>query len=260
MAVLVRCNHCGAPHRVVAAGERFRCDYCRGWNYLQGTTGREELVCPSTTSASRIRESVLRHLQQRGLSCLSLQLEERVSLPLWQLVSQQGEELLLPAALLDETALSGMQAPALELVPRDDPRAAAGAIPSSAALEISREQAEATALAGFQEPDSTLETVRLIWLSLVPVRLSFRNGTVHRGFYLDGADRVLLGSLPASAGDESLRLELAVGLPGFLLICLVLGSFCREWGLRIVALLAFSTVSWLMFRSFLPARVKEGRS
>jgi hypothetical protein len=245
---------------VVAAGERFRCDYCRGWNYLQGTIGREELVCPTTTSASRVRESVLRHLQQRGLSCLSLQLEERVSLPLWQLVSQQGEELLLPAALLDETAISGMQAPALELVSRDDPRAAGGAISASATLQISREQAEATALASFQEPDSTLETVRLIWLSLVPVRLTFRNGIVHRGFYLDGADRVLLGSLPDSAADESLRVELAVGLAGFFLLCLVLGSLCRDWGLRIVALLTCSAVGWLMFRSFFPAWVKEKRS
>ncbi len=256
MAVLVRCNHCGAPHRVVAADERFRCDYCRGWNYLQGSAGSEELVCPTTTSSSRIKESVLRHLRQRGLSCRALQLEERISLPLWQLVSQQGEELLLPAALLDEAAISGMQAPALQLVARDDPRAA-GSVIASSALEISREQAEETALASFQEPDSTLQTVRLIWLSLVPVRLSFQSGTVHRGFYLDGADRVLLGSLPAAAGDESLRMELALGLAGFFLLCLAVGALSHEWGTRIVLLLACSAGSWLLFRSLLPAWGKE---
>ncbi len=256
MAVLVRCNHCGAPHRVVAAGERFRCDYCRGWNYLQGSTGSEELVCPTRTSSSRIRESVLRDLRERGLSCRTLRLEDRISLPLWQLVSQQGEELLLPGALLEEAAISGMQAPALELVPRDDPRAAAITI-AATEPEISREQAEATALASFQEPDSTLQTVRLIWLSLVPVRISFSSGTVHQGFYLDGADRVLLGSLPDSAGDESLRMELALGLAGFFLACLAVGALCREWGTRIVLLLACSACSWLLFRSLLPAWGRE---
>lgn len=258
MAVLVRCNHCGAPHRVVAAGERFRCDYCRGWNVLEDSAGSEELVCPTTTRSARIKDSVLRHLHQLGLSCLSVKMEARVPLPVWQLVSQHGEELFLPAALRHEPVITSLQAPALHLVSRDDPKAQGIEMPASA-LEVSQDQAEAAALASFQESDSTLQSVRLIWLSLVPLRVRFRSGS-HTGFYLDGADRVLLGSLPDAAGDEALRPELALGLTGFLVLCLVLGALCRAWGTRILVLLACAGASWFFFRSILPTWVKERRS
>lgn len=252
MATLVRCVHCGAPHRAVSARERFVCSYCKGSNRLESSSHFEELVCPVRKSSSRVRQAVIRDLQLRGLPQLPVKTEASRFLPVWQLISAEGEEFLLPAGSRDHPVASAVRPPAAPLLARDDPELGALAgLPE--APEIPREEAEASGLASFDHGDAPIESIRLLWYAVTPVVVKTRVGSL-QGLFLEGAEKLLLEPIPPAASDEPLRAELLLSLIIFFVSCLVWGAQADGWFPRILGLGVVCAGAWLWFRKLLPRR------
>lgn len=250
MAVLVRCSHCGAPHRSVSARERFVCDYCKGLNILHEETSLEELICPASTPSVRILDMVRQQFLARDLPSFPAELDPPRLLPVWQIVSREGEECLVAAALRELPMVEALRPPALPLVSKAE-ALLMGQERTALPLEIPREEAEATALASFDDGDALLEAVRLIWLPVVTLRVKTPAGTV-RGLYLEGADRLLLEPVPSSAGDEAARPAWIIALAALFAMDLVLGRGLHAWPLKVAMLAAGSALAWVVFRLFLP--------
>ncbi len=256
MALLVRCSHCGAPHRSVSARERFVCDYCKGLNILHEETSLEELVCPVDPSMTRVLDTVHLHLMARGLSAPTIRLEAARRLPVWQIVSREGEEVFLPAALRDLAAVEALRPPALPLVSKAE-ALLEGEGPPALPLEISREEAEKTALATFDDPEAPLEAVRLIWLPVVPLRVKTRVGEV-RGLYLEGAERLLLETIPPGAADESGGERWMVAVIALFAVDLLVGALLPTWPLRIAGLALSTALMWVVFRGLAEQLTRSG--
>ncbi len=252
MALLVRCSHCGAPHRSVSARERFVCDYCKGLNVLHEERLLEELVCPVAPVASRVLDTVRLHLMTRGLPSFPVELDAARRLPFWQIVSTEGEECFLPAAWRQMPAVEALRPPAAPLVGKAE-AVLMGEGPPAVPLEISREEAEKTALASFEQDDALLEVVRLIWLPVVPLRVSTPSAVV-QGLYLGGAERLLLESIPPEASDAEFRWEWVGALAALFGSSLLLGATIGGWTERLVALSVDAAVLWIVLRGVLPGR------
>ncbi len=254
MATLVRCVHCGAPHRAVSARERFVCSYCRGSNRIESGLRFEELVCPLRRSPTLVRQAVQRDLQLRGLPELPVETEHSCFLPIWQVISAEGEEFLLPAGLRDHPQAASARPPGAPLLGRKDPELGeVTGLPD--APEISRDEAEASALASFEHPEAPIESIRLLWYAVTPVRVRTRVGPL-QGLFLEGADKLLLESVPPAARDETLRTELLFSLIAFFALCLFWGGSDQGWGMRILGLSLACAGAWVWFRKFLPGRAK----
>lgn len=255
MATLVRCVHCGAPHRAVSVRERFVCAYCRGSNRLESVTRHEELVCPGRRSSKDVREAVLRELQLRGLRELRVRTRESRFLPIWQLISAEGEEFLLPADMAGDSLAAGVRPPAAPLISRSDPSARdLGDLPRAPA--VPREEAESAALAAFEHAEAPIESTRLLWYAVTPVELGTRVGTL-RGLFLEGADKLILEAVPPAARDEPLRPELLFSLLAFLSCCLLWGSWADSVPALVLGLALCCGGAWLWFRRLLPSRQKD---
>ena len=96
MRGVVRCDHCGAPHRREAASTRFRCDWCGGDNRVEVVRLVEELILAADDRtrdpATRVREA----LGSRGLRGATLNPQAPRWAGLWQVVNEDGEEFLAP--------------------------------------------------------------------------------------------------------------------------------------------------------------------
>ncbi len=96
MRGVVRCDHCGAPHRRDAASTRFRCDWCGGDNRVEAIRLVEELLLAaddhSRDPATRVREA----FGCRGLREVVLSPSPHRWVGIWQVVNDEGEEFLSP--------------------------------------------------------------------------------------------------------------------------------------------------------------------
>lgn len=252
MATLVRCVHCGAPHRVVSSRERFVCSYCQGSNRLESGLQFEELVCPLRCSATRVENAVQRDLQLRGLAELPVRVEASRFVPVWQFVSAEGEEFLLPAGMRDHPITASLRPPASPLMSREDP-ALGNPEGLPLAPELSRQEAEAAALATFEHPEAPIECIRLLWYAITPVRVSTRVGELD-GLFLEGAEKLVLEAVPPAARDEPLRAELLVSLLAYFAATIAVGAASESWPARILAVGGCVLAAWFWFRKLLPRR------
>ncbi len=232
MAVLVCCPRCGAPHRIAASLTRFTCDYCQGLAEVSGSPGVEELVVPLIASPVAAQDQARRALLLAGARRFRIHVEPPRSVAMWQIVSRAGEEHVLPAPA---DALPGarlLRLPAAPLVQRGDPRAAGLEPLPQPGVDLPH--ALAAARAAFEEPEAPIEAARLVWLSVAPLTVETSGATV-RGFYLAGAERVLLEPLPDAALQPPVDGRRVQFLAAFLTLSLLAGVAVHDPAWRAAA-------------------------
>ncbi len=243
MARLVACPQCGSTHRSVAEQTRFTCDYCQNLVVVDRRIRVEEFVVPARVDVAQARAWAQRWLEAQGVVRPQVVTQTPTQVPYWHVSSGGGEEATLPAVELDSTLLRRLSLPALPVVARDQTRGAFDQLPVPT---VTREEAEATALASFRETDPSVVGMRLVWIPVVPLRAR-ANGDEIQGFFLCGTDKVMFEPIPASARCRPGEPTRLMTYASFAVLALVMGMSVAGFWPRALGeggLVALALVAW----------------
>lgn len=245
MRGVVRCDHCGAPHRREAASTRFRCDWCGGDNRVEPIRLVEELLLAaddhSRDPATRVREA----FGCRGLGDVVLTPSPHRWVGLWQVVNDEGEEFLSPVQHGDvgERVLRTLPAAPLR-TPDDQPPGWARDLPPRPSPEHDADSIVEAARATFDSPDSDVVLVRLVWMGVA--EFTVRYGDENSGaVQILGTDRVIFENIPEVRTTAPVVPERLYAWGLFVSGALLLGMLVPEAGPR----LAFET-GWFAIAGF----------
>lgn len=197
MRGVVRCDHCGAPHRREAASTRFRCDWCGGDNRVEAIQLVEELIFAADDRtrdpATRVREA----LGSRGLQGARVTPRDCRWFGVWQVVNADGEEFVAPVAatLGEEPVIRILPAGPMKALGEDEPSWATD-LPTRPAPGEDTEEVIAAARATFDAAETDVVLVRLLWLGIAEFDLEY-SGRRFAATQILGTDRVLFETLPA---------------------------------------------------------------
>lgn len=196
MRGVVRCDHCGAPHRRDAASTRFRCDWCGGDNRVETVRLVEELILAandhSRDAATRVREA----FGCRGLGDVVLTPSPHRWVGLWQVVNDEGEEFLSPVQQgeFGERVLRTLPAAPLR-APDEDPPGWARDLPPRPSPEHDADSIVEAARANFGSADSEVVLVRLVWIGVAEFMVRYGDQT-SGALQILGTDRVIFENIP----------------------------------------------------------------
>jgi hypothetical protein len=251
MGGVVRCHHCGAPHRRETASTRFRCDWCGGDNRVEAMRLVEELVLAtddhSRDPATRVREA----LGSRGLRGTAVTPQPARWAALWQVVNAEGEEYLSPALASDGTELPVRTLPAgpLRLLTEDLPGWTASLGPRPSTEETADSIVDA-ARATFDKADADVVLVRLVWVGVQEFGLRWA-GESFGAIQILGTDRVIFDRLPRQRATAPLIPERLALFGGFAAAAIAVGVLVKDPVARLVmeaALMAAGTLIWMVRR------------
>ncbi|RKZ13507.1 hypothetical protein DRQ32_01435 [bacterium] len=240
MRGVVRCDHCGAPHRREAASTRFRCDWCGGDNRVQTHEIMEELILAADDHtkdpATRVREA----LGSRGFERATLTPRPARWIGIWQVVNDDGEEFTAPVTSVgqDDAFLRTLPAGPLQGLAAEAPAWVSDLPPRPDTDHDSRTIVEA-ARADFDSPEANVVLVRLVWIGIQ----EFMVGHQKRGFaatQIIGTDRVLFESLPSARTMPAPVTERLAAFAVFAAGALILGVLVQDS----IARLAFE-LGWI---------------
>jgi hypothetical protein len=251
MRGVVRCDHCGAPHRRDAASTRFRCDWCGGDNRVEAVRLVEELLLAADDRtrdpATRVREA----LGSRGLRAATVHSRAQRWAALWQVVNEHGEEFLAPVSstTATEPALRSLPAGPLRLLDDDPPSWTTGLDPRPA-IDQDADTVVKAAQASFDDADSAVVLVRLVWIGVAEFKVSYR-GQTFGALQVLGTDRVIFETLPDARTSEALIPERLATFAAFIVGAILLGVVVDEAGPRLAleaSWLALGTLFWFIRR------------
>ena len=251
MRGVVRCDHCGAPHRREAARTRFRCDWCGGDNRVEAVRLVEELLLAADDRtrdpATRVREA----LGSQGLRGATVHPRAKRWVALWQVVNEDGEEFLSPvsATSLEEPVLRSLPAGPLRLLVEDQPSWVTNLDPRPS-IDEDADTIVKAAQANFDEPESPVVLVRLVWIGVAEFMVSY-DGQSFGALQVLGTDRVVFESLPAVRSSASLIPERLAAFGIFIAVAIAMGLLVDDPGPRLVVeagWLALGTLFWLIRR------------
>lgn len=251
MRGVVRCDHCGAPHRREAASTRFRCDWCGGDNRVEVVRLVEELILATDDHtrdpATRVREE----LGSRGLRGATITPQPSRWAGLWQVVNEDGEEFLAPVAstVVDEPVLRALPAGPLRTL-GDDPPGWASDLPERPATDHDSESVVQAARAAFDAAESPVVLVRLVWIGIAEFTASY-GGQGFGVVQVLGTDRVIFETLPAARTSSSVVKERLLAFGTFVGGAAVLGVIIPEAGPRLafeLGWLALGSLYWMIRR------------
>jgi hypothetical protein len=251
MGGVVRCDHCGAPHRREAARTRFRCDWCGGDNRVEAVRLVEELLLAaddhSRDPATRVREA----LGSRGLRGAAIHPRAKRWVALWQVVNEDGEEFLSPVAATTgaEPVLRTLPAGPMRQ-PDDDPPSWTANLDPRPPIGEDADTIVAAARASFDDADTPVVLVRLVWVGVAEFNASY-GGRSFGVLQILGTDRVIFESLPEVRSSGSLIPERLAAFGLFLVGAVAVGLLVDEAMPRLAfeaGWLALGTLFWLVRR------------
>lgn len=257
MRGVVRCDHCGAPHRREAASTRFRCDWCGGDNRVEVRRLVEELVLAaddhSRDPATRIHEA----LGRRGLVATALHPRTPRWVGVWQVVNEDGEAFNAPvrATVQHEPVIRTLPAGTLRGI-EEGPPAWAGQLPARPELDEDSRTIVEAARADFDAQDAPVTLVRLVWIGVAEFVVNVGEDAFQVAQIL-GTDRVVFERAPAAPAPGPPVGERLFSWAVFLAGAVVLGVVVRDPGARLaseVGWLALGLFFWLLRRDVVGAR------
>lgn len=245
MARRQRCPQCGAPHRLLAAQSRFRCDYCSALVELREEAKFEIWQIGSMRSARDAERCAHRWLRERDLPGARVLVDGPLWAVAWQVNSRDGEEFHRdcsprPHPLLQQLPLpAGARVdPDVELTP-----------PTADRAEI-----EAAAQASFRDPKAAIESTRLLYQPLQRLRLRLADGREVPALYLCAGDQLLVAPIPAAARLRRPDAALLARYGIFATFCLATGAIVDPWPARAFAMAFAFTAGSLLWRAFVGAK------
>jgi hypothetical protein len=251
MRGVVRCDHCGAPHRRDAASTRFRCDWCGGDNRVEAIRLVEELLLAaddhSRDPATRVREA----FGCRGLREVVLSPSPHRWVGIWQVVNDEGEEFLSPVqhGEVGERVLRVLPAAPLRTLD-DEPPGWARDMPPRPSPEHDADSIVEAARANFDSPDSDVVLVRLVWMGVAEFTVGYGD-EISGAVQILGTDGVIFENLPETRTTALAIPERLYAWGLFVIGALLLGIMVPEPGPRLafeVAWFAFASLYWLIRR------------
>ncbi len=251
MRGVVRCDHCGAPHRRDVASTRFRCDWCGGDNRVEIVRIVEELILAaddhSRNPATRVREA----LGCRGLGNVELTPSPPRWVGLWQVVNDDGEEFLSPVqhGEVGERVLRSLPAAPLR-TPDDELPGWARDLPPRPSPEHDADSIVEAARANFDSTDADVVLVRLVWMGVAEFTIRYGDDT-SAVVQILGTDRVIFENLPVARTTASVVPERLYAWGLYVSGAVLLGMLIREAGPRLALELgwfAIASLYWLIRR------------
>lgn len=245
MSQVVQCQQCGASHRPVRGQTRFSCEWCGAENTAPGGAVLEELIvvgaCEPSLATMRAKET----LQRRGVRGARVTARPMRWSPLWQVLSDAGDEFVRSGNLETSRLEASMRMPTARLVSAEegDPvsRAHPRPDPSVALEEIIR-----AARATFDDGDAPLTAVRLVWIPICDLELTVC-GVRAQGLYVGGSDEVLFESLPPEATDPPARPDRLLAFAGFMAVAGSIGMMVNDPLARAFALAGWLACAWTVW-------------
>jgi hypothetical protein len=229
---VVRCDHCGAPHRRDGASTRFRCDWCGGDNRVEAQCLVEELLFAaddhSRDPATRVRDA----LGSRGLAETSIRPGPLRWVGLWQVVNEQGEEFLAcTGRRTDAPPLKGLPTGPLVGI-GEQPPGWVSSLPERPVPEHDPETIVDAARAEFEQDEAAVTLIRLVWIGVAEFLLDFR-GHSFGALQILGTDRVQFEGLPEAGSMQAVVPERLLAWTVYAIGALALGLLVSEPGPRL---------------------------
>lgn len=245
MSQVVQCQQCGASHRPVRGQTRFSCEWCGAENTAPTGAALEELVvvgaCDPALATARAKEV----LQRRGVRGARVTARAVRWSPLWQVLSDGGDEFVRSGNAEASRLEASLRMPAARLISVQEsdrvPQLVQRQDPPDSFDEIT-----GAARATFDDGDAPLRAVRLVWVPLCELEVTLR-GVRARGLYVGGSDEVLFESLPAEATDPPARPDRLLAFGAFLVVAWSVGSLVDDPLARALALVAWLGCAWAVW-------------
>ena len=251
MRGVVRCDHCGAPHRRETASTRFRCDWCGGDNRVEVIRVAEELLLAADDRtrdpATRVRDE----LGSRGLGGADLTAHPPRWVGLWQVVNEDGEEFLGPvrATMTAEPILRALPAGPLRTTD-EEPPSWVSALSERPPVDRDGEAVVEAARATFDDAESPVVLVRLVWTGVAPFTVGYSGRTLG-ALQILGTDRVVFESLPEPQSSSPLVKERLLAFLLFVMGAVAVGVAVNQPGPRFaleLGWLGLGALYWMIRR------------